>query len=104
MKNPTIKIGFVWPGSAAWVPNANTILVRNENLATNQRLIAHELKHIKQARQLGMFFIPLYILRWVFAGFSYTNHPMERAARQAEDDHYYIQWAKEIIKEYKQNN
>ena len=101
MTNPKIKIGFVWPGAIAWVPNSHTILVRNQDYALNTRLIAHELKHIKQARQLGILYIPIYILQWITAGFSYHNHPMEIEARNAENEHYYIQWAKEIIKEYK---
>jgi hypothetical protein len=92
-----IKVGFVWPMAIAWVPNSKTILVRDEKWAKNVRLIAHELKHIEQARKLGPFFIPVYIFRWVLAGFSYTNHPMEIEAREAEQTIKYIDWAKEVI-------
>jgi hypothetical protein len=98
MNNVKIKVGFVWPGAVAWVPHANLILVKNAKLAKNIRLIAHEICHCSQAKQLGPLFIPIYILRWVFAGFSYYNHPMEIEARAAELDPKYIEWAKETIK------
>jgi hypothetical protein len=92
-----IKVGFVWPGAIAWVPNSKTILVINEDQAKNTRLIAHELKHITQAKRLGILFIPTYILKWITAGFSYKNHPMEIEARAAERDPHYIEWAKQVI-------
>jgi len=94
-----IKVGFVWPGAIAWVPNSKTILVKEKKYAKNIRLIAHELCHCSQAKKLGPLFIPVYILRWVFAGFSYYNHPMEIEARAAELDPNYIEWSKETIKE-----
>lgn len=92
-----IRVGFVWPGATAWVPNSTLILVRDKDAAKNRRLIAHELKHIEQARKLGPLFIPVYIFRWILAGFSYTNHPMEIDAREAEQTVKYVEWAKEVI-------
>jgi hypothetical protein len=95
-----IKVGFVWPGAVAWVPNKHTILVLDDKWAKNVKLIAHELKHISQAKKLGPFFIPVYVLKWVLAGFSYKNHPMEIEAREAERNPHYLGWAREVIKQH----
>jgi len=92
-----IKVGFVWPGAIAWVPNKRTILVRSPELATNIRLIAHELRHITDAKRLGWRWIPTYIWLWAKYDFNYHAHPMERAARLAEQDPNYIEWAKQVI-------
>ena len=45
------------------------------------RLLAHELKHVRQYMAWGPFFIPVYLLLAVPYG--YRQHPMERAARRA---------------------
>jgi hypothetical protein len=92
-----IKVGFVWPGAVAWVPNGRTILVRDSRLAQDVRLIAHELRHIEDARELGIWFIPTYIYEWIKADFSYALHPMEVAARRAERNPKYVEWAKKVI-------
>jgi hypothetical protein len=46
------------------------------------RLLVHELHHVRQYERLGPFYIPLYLLVWVFTG--YRRHPFERAAKLAE--------------------
>jgi hypothetical protein len=46
------------------------------------RLLAHELHHVRQYERLGILYIPLYVLIWVFTG--YRRHPFEAAARRAE--------------------
>ena len=46
------------------------------------RLLAHELHHVRQYERLGIFYIPVYVLVWLFTG--YRRHPMEASARRAE--------------------
>jgi hypothetical protein len=45
-------------------------------------LLTHELHHVWQYERLGLLYIPLYVVIWVFTG--YRRHPFERAARLAE--------------------
>jgi hypothetical protein len=45
-------------------------------------LLTHELHHVWQYERLGLLYIPLYVLIWVFTG--YRRHPFELAARLAE--------------------
>jgi hypothetical protein len=52
------------------------------NRKVEGRLLVHELHHVRQYERLGPFYIPLYVLIWVFTG--YRSHPFERAARLAE--------------------
>jgi hypothetical protein len=94
---PRIKVGFVLPGSDAWVPNGETILVRSRVHARDRLLIAHELQHIVDARRLGLLWIPTYLWLWVRAGFSYRNHPLEKSARISERDPHFIAWAERVI-------
>jgi len=97
--NPKIKVGFVTPGYAAWVPLPNLILVAHEKYASNRALIAHELQHVKQHRKLGPFFYLAYLIGWVRAGFSYRKNWMEVEARAAETDYRMLSWAERVIKE-----
>jgi hypothetical protein len=46
------------------------------------RLLAHELHHVRQYERLGILYIPVYVLIWLFTG--YRRHPLEAAARRAE--------------------
>jgi hypothetical protein len=46
-----------------------------------ERLLAHELTHVRQAERLGPLMGPLYLA--LMAVYGYARHPMERAARQA---------------------
>jgi hypothetical protein len=45
-------------------------------------LLRHERHHVWQYERLGVLYIPVYVLVWVFTG--YRNHPFEMAARLAE--------------------
>lgn len=45
----------------------------------SERLLAHELVHVRQAERLGVFIAPLYL--GLLAVYGYQRHPMERAAR-----------------------
>ena len=94
-----IKVGFVWPGYAAWVPNKNTIIIAKPEYATNERLITHELAHVKQHRQYGIWFYPAYILGFIRAGFNYKNNWMEKEARKAENNPQMRRWARKVIRE-----
>lgn len=99
MSNVKIKVGFVTPGYAAWVPKSNLIVVADEKHATNRRLIAHELQHVKQHRKYGLFFYLAYAIGWAKAGFSYWDNWMEREAREAEQEPRMLMWADRVIKE-----
>ena len=44
----------------------------------------HEAAHVEQARLLGPFYLLQYFSDWITSGFSYSNHPMEIAARLRE--------------------
>lgn len=45
-------------------------------------LLVHELHHVRQYERLGVLYIPLYLVIWLFTG--YRKHPFEEAARLAE--------------------
>jgi hypothetical protein len=47
----------------------------------DDRLLEHELAHVRQSMALGPFFIPVYVLLAI--PFGYRRHPMERSARRA---------------------
>lgn len=94
-----IRKGFVTPGYIAWVPKPNLIIVAEERYARNQRLIAHELQHIKQHEKYGLAFYPMYLWGWIRAGFNYRRNWMEREARLAENDPAMLSWAKTVIKQ-----
>ena len=52
------------------------------NRRVEGRLLIHELHHVRQYERLGPFYIPVYVLIWIFTG--YRRHPFEEAARLAE--------------------
>ena len=53
--------------------------------------INHEKIHTAQMREtLYVFFYPLYLLIWVFKGFSYDRHPMEDECEAHETDPGYL--------------
>jgi hypothetical protein len=54
------------------------------NRPVDGRLQAHELHHVWQYERLGPFYIPIYLLVWVFTG--YRRHPFELAAKHAEGE------------------
>ena len=94
-----IREGFVWPPYSAWVPKRDLIIIAQERFGRNERLIAHELQHVKQHRKYGPFFYPIYALGFIRAGFSYYDNWMERQARGAESDPQMLAWAREVIKD-----
>jgi hypothetical protein len=48
-----------------------------------ENLRVHEMRHVRQYRLLGPFFLPLYFL--LLAAFGYCDHPFERDARRHEE-------------------
>jgi hypothetical protein len=52
------------------------------NRPLDGRLLIHELHHVRQYERMGPFYIPLYLLIYLFTG--YRGHPFEEAARLAE--------------------
>jgi hypothetical protein len=89
-----ITRGLVPPGAAAWVPARRTIIIAPGAVVT-ERLLAHELAHVKQAETRPW---PLaYALQWAVTGMSYTRMPFEVEARAAEGHAFYRAWARDLL-------
>ncbi len=58
----------------------HAVVTRSPN--PSERLLAHELVHVRQAERLGILMAPVYGLLLLIYG--YARHPLERAARQAQ--------------------
>ena len=57
--------------------------------------INHEAIHTAQMREtLYVFYYPLYLLIWMFKGFSYDHHPMERECHDNEHNAEYLETRK----------
>jgi hypothetical protein len=81
-----------WARAQTW---GNVILVRR-GVPLSQRLLAHELAHVLQWRALGIWgFISRYARYLLRHG--YEKNPLEIAARAAEQDEFYLAWAKRIL-------
>jgi len=73
----------------------NVILVkRGVNLT--EPLLAHELAHVLQWRSLGVFGFLYHYARFLLRH-GYDWHPLEMAARLAEQDDDFLNWATEIL-------
>jgi hypothetical protein len=59
-------------------------------------LLAHELAHVLQWRSLGVFGFMYHYARF-FLRHGYADHPLEVAARGAEQDEFFLNWAWEIL-------
>lgn len=82
-----------WARAQTWW---NVVLVRR-GVGLTKRLLAHELAHVLQWRSLGVFgFVSQYARYLVRHG--YEGHPLEIAARLAEQNDFYLSWAQEILK------
>ena len=101
MIDVNLRVGFVPSGFSAWVPKRGTIIVSEARLASNERLIAHELAHVLQVEEYGLLRYYLnYLIGWVGSGFRYESIPMEAEARKAETEPMMRQWARELIEGY----
>jgi hypothetical protein len=81
-----------WARAQTWW---NVVLVRRGVRLTKQ-LLAHELAHVLQWRAFGAFgFVCRYARHLVAQG--YEHNPLEILARLAEQDDFYLTWAREIL-------
>jgi hypothetical protein len=82
-----------WARAQTWW---NVILVRR-GVGLTVQLLAHELAHVLQWRALGVGRFLFHYARH-FLRHGYEKNPLEMAAREAEQDDYYLNWAREILK------
>ncbi len=75
----------------------HVILVKR-GVGLTEKLLAHELAHVLQWRLLGVFGF-MYDYARFFLRHGYAGHPLEVAARLAEQDEYFLQWAREILRD-----
>jgi hypothetical protein len=61
----------------------------------NARILAHELAHVIQWELYGLKFAVMYL--WDVARNGYVNSRFEVEARAAENDEFYVDWARELI-------
>jgi hypothetical protein len=93
-----VKIFYVpwllpaWARAQAW---GKVILVKR-GVGLTETLLAHELAHVVQWRSLGVFRF-MYRYACAFLRQGYGKHPLEMTARLAERDHYFLNWAREIL-------
>jgi len=82
-----------WARAQAWW---NAILVKR-GVRLTEALLAHELAHVLQWHALGVFgFMFQYASHFIRHG--YGGHPLEMAARLAEQDDYFLKWAQKILR------
>jgi hypothetical protein len=93
-----VKIIFVpwliplWARAQTW---RQVILVRR-GVGLTPGLVAHELAHVLQWRAFGVLgFVCRYARHLLAHG--YLQNPLEILARQAEQDDFYLEWAREIL-------
>lgn len=73
----------------------NVILVKR-GVELTAGLLAHELAHVLQWRALGVLGFLYHYARF-FLRHGYAEHPLEMAARLAEQDDFFLNWAREIL-------
>jgi hypothetical protein len=81
-----------WARAQTWW---NVILVR-QGVRLTTGLLAHELAHVLQWRSFGVLgFVCRYARHLITHG--YLQNPLEILARLAEQDDFYLMWAREIL-------
>ena len=81
-----------WARAQTWW---QVILVRR-GVRLTTGLLAHELAHVLQWRSFGVLgFICRYARHLIRHG--YLHNPLEILARLAEQDDFYLEWAREIL-------
>jgi hypothetical protein len=81
-----------WARAQTWW---NVVLVRRGVRLTTQ-LLAHELAHVLQWQAFGALgFVWRYARHLIAQG--YKHNPLEMIARLAEQDEFYLEWARKIL-------
>ena len=81
-----------WARAQTW---GSVVLVK-KGVELTAGLLAHELAHVLQWRSLGVIgFVCRYARHLVRVG--YEQNPLEIAARVAEADDFFLDWAREIL-------
>ena len=94
-----VKIVYVpwllptWARAQVW----GTVILVKRGVGLTEKLLAHELAHVLQWRLLGVFGF-MYDYARFFLRHGYARHPLEMAARLAEQDEYFLHWAREILR------
>lgn len=83
-----VRVPFLIPTWAAAQVLLPDIIFLKSNLTPTVRLIAHELRHIDQIRELGLLRYWFRYLR-ILINTGYLWHPMEEEAILAERDEHY---------------
>jgi hypothetical protein len=97
-----IRIYFVpwlipaWARAQAWW----TVILVKRGVGLTERLLAHELAHVLQWRSLGVWGFLCRYARF-FLRHGYEAHPLEMAARRAETDEFFLNWARKILQSRK---
>lgn len=85
-----------WATAQVWW---NVILVKR-GVGLTEALLAHELAHVLQWRSLGVLGFLYHYARFRLRH-GYEAHPLEMTARVAENDSYFLNWAREILQSRK---
>jgi len=93
------KVPFLippWAAAQTW----GFVILWNVRWPISASVLAHELRHVDQARRLLWVGWPFaYLIAWIRADFNYTNISYEVDARKHASDPYYLNWAKKLIAE-----
>jgi hypothetical protein len=82
-----------WARAQAWW----TVILVKRGVPLTESLLAHELAHVLQWRDLGVWRFMYTYLR-LFLRHGYEAHPLELAARRAETDEFFLSWARQLLK------
>jgi hypothetical protein len=81
-----------WAAAQVLMPRTIWIKPAYKN---NARILAHELAHVMQWERYGLKFAVMYL--WDVARHGYVNSRFEVEAMAAENDEFYVDWARELI-------
>ncbi len=85
-----------WARAQAWW----TVILVKRGVPLTEGLVAHELAHVLQWREFGVWGFMFAYLR-LFRRHGYEAHPLEMAARRAETDGFYLTWARRLLTDRK---
>ncbi|MFW6123023.1 MAG: hypothetical protein ACOC6L_02170 [Thermodesulfobacteriota bacterium] len=72
------------------------VILVKRGVGLTEKLLAHELAHVLQWRLLGVLGFMYHYARF-FLRHGYAWHPLEMSARLAEQDDFFLEWAREIL-------